>query len=107
MANTSRVCQGCHLFGAACEGKTMAPGESCPHYEHQLQWLVRQVDNVRHAESRARVLAAVSAVSLLLSFAAWAVLTDADGAHRPAAQSHAAATKVFTASTSGANTLTR
>ncbi|HTY99127.1 MAG TPA: hypothetical protein VMB75_04800 [Rhodocyclaceae bacterium] len=106
MANTNRVCTGCHLFGAGCDGKTMAPGETCPRYEHHLQWLVRQVDTVRHAESRARALAALSAVSLLLSFAAWAVLDDADGTHR-AAQAHAAATKVFTASTSGANTLTR
>jgi len=107
MANTHRVCPGCHLFGAGCEGKTMAPGETCPHYEHRLHWLARQVDTVRHAESRARVLAALSAVSLLLSFAAWAVLNDTDGLHRPAGQAHAAATKVFTASTSAAKTLTR
>jgi len=107
MATTHRVCPSCHLFGGDCQGRTLGEGETCPRYENRLHWLVRQFDQVQHAQSRARALAAVGAASLLVSIAAWMVLADRDGMHLTAAQAHASATKALTASASGANTATR
>jgi hypothetical protein len=107
MTNTNRVCPSCHMFGSGCQGRILADGETCPRYEHRLQWLSRQIDVVRHAESRARAVAAAGALTLLLSFAAWMALGDVGSLNLTAAQQQASASKVLTASASGGRTSTR
>ena len=107
MANTDRVCPSCHLFGSGCQGKGSGEGETCPRYEHRLHWLVRQIEQVRRADSWARAMAAVGAVFLLLSVAAWQTVPERGGIQRTATQAHALASKVITASASGASTSTR
>jgi hypothetical protein len=104
MANIHQKCSSCHHYVGKClSGGEPNGGEACGRFEDHLNWLSRQIDAIRRAESSTRRMLAVGGVALVFPMAAWSLLSDSSQPR----QLHRAAIKVLTASASGGMTSTR